>query len=46
VEVAIGRGVNFHDKCWEEDMHAKAVHTDEASSPLPLMRPKAVKGIA
>jgi hypothetical protein len=40
--MAVGGGVNFHDKGGEEDMHAETVHTNETTSSLSLMSSEAV----
>jgi len=46
-KVAVGGGVNLHDKGREEDMHAETVvHANKSTSPLSLMGPEAVKGVA
>jgi len=46
MKVAVGRSVDFHDKGGKENMHAKTVHADEATTSLTLMSSKAVKRVA
>ena len=45
-KVAVGGRVNLYDKGRKEDMHAKTVHSNETTSPLALVGPEAVKGVA
>ena len=45
-KVAIGGRVNLYNKGRKEDMHAKTVHSNETTSPLALVGPEAVKGVA
>ena len=45
-KVAVGGGVDLHDKGREEDMHAETVHANKSTSPLSLVGPEAVKGVA
>jgi hypothetical protein len=46
MKVAVGHGVDFYNKGWKEDVHAKTIHTNEATTALTLMGPKTVKGVA
>ena len=45
-KVAIGLGVDFYDKGWEEDVHAKTIHANETTTALALMGPQTVKRVA
>jgi hypothetical protein len=44
-KVAIRCHVHLHDKVRTEDVHAKTVHANEATTPLKMMSPKTVQRV-
>ena len=45
-KVAVGCRVDFYDKGRKEDVHSKTIHTNETTTALTLMGPKAVERVA
>jgi hypothetical protein len=44
--MAVGGGIDFVDKGWQEDVHTQLLYTNEAAPVLTLVCPETVKRIA